>query len=56
MPAITGTTATAEKPWQRQKTSAITGTVPNIVTGGVLDCQGVKSSILKGEKKSSKNI
>jgi len=27
MPAITGTTATAEKPWQRQKTSATTGTV-----------------------------
>ena len=27
MPETTGTTATAEKPWQRQKTLARTGTV-----------------------------
>ncbi len=44
MPATTGTTATAEKPWQRQKSSAI----PH---WGILDHQGVKIINIEGGKK-----
>jgi hypothetical protein len=48
MPATTGTTATAQRPWQRQKTSA-TGTVTS--SWGVFDRQGVKIINFEGGEK-----